>query len=61
MHSQDVIELRERKWMARNKVAAPTTIAQVHEAVSNLYLIFYVPLFIIHLYHPGCKGKGTAR
>lgn len=28
---QDVIELRERKWIPRNAVAAPTTIAQVHE------------------------------
>jgi hypothetical protein len=30
---QDVIELRERKWIPRNAVAAPTTIAQVHEFV----------------------------
>jgi len=29
---QDVIELRDRKWIPRNAVAAPTTIAQVHEA-----------------------------
>ncbi|EAU91617.1 eukaryotic initiation factor 4F subunit P130 [Coprinopsis cinerea okayama7 len=28
---QDVIELRERKWVARNAVAAPTTLAQVHQ------------------------------
>jgi hypothetical protein len=33
--SQDVIELRERRWIPRNAVAAPTTIAQVHEAVSS--------------------------
>ena len=32
--TQDVIELREHKWVPRNTVAAPTTIAQVHEAVS---------------------------
>ena len=30
---QDLIELRERKWIPRNQVAAPTTIAQVHEEV----------------------------
>ncbi|KAI9465254.1 hypothetical protein BJY52DRAFT_1114117 [Lactarius psammicola] len=32
---QDVIELRERKWIPRNAVAAPTTIAQVHEAAAK--------------------------
>ncbi|KAJ3551381.1 hypothetical protein NP233_g13091 [Leucocoprinus birnbaumii] len=32
---QDVIELRDRKWVARNAVAAPTTIAQVHEAAAK--------------------------
>jgi len=32
---QDVIELRERKWIARNLVAAPTTIAQVHQAAAK--------------------------
>ncbi|KAI9441620.1 hypothetical protein H4582DRAFT_1933815 [Lactarius indigo] len=32
---QDVIELRERKWVPRNAVAAPTTIAQVHEAAAK--------------------------
>ena len=31
--AQDLIELRERKWIPRNQVAAPTTIAQVHEEV----------------------------
>ncbi|KAJ3901674.1 armadillo-type protein [Lentinula edodes] len=31
---QNVIELRERKWQERNAVAAPTTIAKIHEAVS---------------------------
>ena len=30
---QDLIELRERKWIPRNRVAGPTTIAQVHEEV----------------------------
>ena len=30
---QDVIDLREHKWIPRNAVAAPTTIAQVHEFV----------------------------
>ncbi|KAH9944590.1 ARM repeat-containing protein [Amylocystis lapponica] len=29
---QDIIELRERKWIPRNAVAAPTTLAAVHEA-----------------------------
>ncbi|KAL5532025.1 hypothetical protein ACEPAF_5589 [Sanghuangporus sanghuang] len=28
---QDVIELRERKWIPRNAAAAPQTIAQIHE------------------------------
>jgi translation initiation factor 4G len=32
---QDVVELRERKWVARNQVAAPATIAQVHEAAAK--------------------------
>jgi len=30
---QDVIELRSRNWVPRNAVAAPTTIASVHEQV----------------------------
>ena len=33
LSSQDLIELRERRWIPRNQVAAPTTIAQVHEEV----------------------------
>ncbi|KAF6760217.1 hypothetical protein DFP72DRAFT_883540 [Ephemerocybe angulata] len=28
---QDLLELRERKWIPRNAAAAPTTLAQVHE------------------------------
>ncbi|KAI0308493.1 armadillo-type protein, partial [Amylostereum chailletii] len=32
---QDVVELRERKWVPRNQVAAPTTLAQVHEATAK--------------------------
>ncbi|KAL0955886.1 hypothetical protein HGRIS_002084 [Hohenbuehelia grisea] len=32
---QDVIELRDRKWVSRNQVAAPTTIAQIHEAAAK--------------------------
>jgi translation initiation factor 4G len=32
---QDVIELRERKWIPRNTVSAPSTIAQVHEAAAK--------------------------
>ncbi|KII95639.1 hypothetical protein PLICRDRAFT_48580 [Plicaturopsis crispa FD-325 SS-3] len=32
---QDVIELRERKWIPRNAVAAPSTIAQIHEAAAK--------------------------
>ncbi|KAK0195865.1 armadillo-type protein [Armillaria mellea] len=31
----DVLELRERKWVSRNAVAAPTTIAQIHEAAEK--------------------------
>ncbi|KAK0226383.1 armadillo-type protein [Armillaria fumosa] len=31
---QDIIELRERKWVGRNAVAEPATIAQILEAVS---------------------------
>ncbi|KAI0941635.1 hypothetical protein AcW1_003473 [Taiwanofungus camphoratus] len=32
---QDVIELRERNWVPRNAIAAPTTIAAVHEAAAK--------------------------
>ncbi|KAH9006257.1 armadillo-type protein [Lactarius hatsudake] len=32
---QGVIELRQRKWIPRNAVAAPTTIAQIHEAAAK--------------------------
>ncbi|KAH9944591.1 armadillo-type protein [Amylocystis lapponica] len=32
---QDIIELRERKWIPRNAVAAPTTLAAVHEAAAK--------------------------
>ncbi|KAI0311488.1 hypothetical protein OF83DRAFT_1271296 [Amylostereum chailletii] len=32
---QDVVELREMKWVARNQVAAPATLAQVHEAAAK--------------------------
>jgi len=32
---QDVIELRDRKWVTRNAVAAPATIAQIHEAAAK--------------------------
>ncbi|KIM52875.1 hypothetical protein SCLCIDRAFT_482059 [Scleroderma citrinum Foug A] len=32
---QDVIELRERKWLPRNVVNAPTTLAQVHETAAK--------------------------
>ncbi|KAH7883298.1 hypothetical protein F5I97DRAFT_1939113 [Phlebopus sp. FC_14] len=32
---QDVIELRDRKWVARNAVNAPTTIAAIHEAAAK--------------------------
>ncbi|KAF8648538.1 hypothetical protein AX16_006242 [Volvariella volvacea WC 439] len=32
---QDVIDLRDRKWVARNAVAAPTTIAAVHEQAAK--------------------------
>ncbi|THH03389.1 hypothetical protein EW145_g6297 [Phellinidium pouzarii] len=31
----DIIELRERKWTARNTVAAPSTLAQIHEAAAK--------------------------
>ncbi|OBZ69114.1 hypothetical protein A0H81_10701 [Grifola frondosa] len=32
---QDIIELRERKWVPHNQVAALTTIAAVHEAAAK--------------------------
>ncbi|KAF9243245.1 hypothetical protein BU15DRAFT_72432 [Melanogaster broomeanus] len=32
---QDVIELRDRRWVARGAVSAPTTIAAVHEAAAK--------------------------
>ena len=49
---QDVIELRERKWIPRNQVAAPTTIAAVHEAVSWLQPFFLSRCLTI--YDVGC-------
>ncbi|KAI0061212.1 hypothetical protein BV25DRAFT_808484 [Artomyces pyxidatus] len=32
---QDVIELRERKWVPRKQAAGPATIAQIHEAAAK--------------------------
>ncbi|VDC02695.1 unnamed protein product [Peniophora sp. CBMAI 1063] len=32
---QDVIELRENKWQPRNKVAAPTTLSQIHDQAAK--------------------------
>ncbi|EGN92730.1 hypothetical protein SERLA73DRAFT_190565 [Serpula lacrymans var. lacrymans S7.3] len=32
---QDMVELRERKWISRNAVAAPMTLAAVHEAAAK--------------------------
>ncbi|KAJ8595440.1 ARM repeat-containing protein [Rhizopogon salebrosus TDB-379] len=32
---QDVIELRERRWISRNAITAPTTIAAIHEAAAK--------------------------
>ncbi|KAJ8592462.1 ARM repeat-containing protein [Rhizopogon salebrosus TDB-379] len=32
---QDVIELRERKWISRNAITAPTTIAAIHETAAK--------------------------
>ena len=32
---QDVIELRARDWIPRNQTAAPTTLAEVHEAAAK--------------------------
>ncbi|PBK74048.1 hypothetical protein ARMSODRAFT_1081035 [Armillaria solidipes] len=32
---QDILELRERKWISRNAVDAPTTIAQIHEVAGR--------------------------
>ncbi|TBU40170.1 hypothetical protein BD309DRAFT_1003254 [Dichomitus squalens] len=32
---QDIIELRERKWIPRNQMAAPTTLAAVHEQAAK--------------------------
>ncbi|KAK0486264.1 armadillo-type protein [Armillaria novae-zelandiae] len=32
---QDILELREREWVSRNAVTAPTTIAQIHEAAAK--------------------------
>ncbi|KAJ7503006.1 ARM repeat-containing protein [Mycena galericulata] len=36
---QDVIELRDRKWISRTQVAAPSTIAAVHEAAAKEKLV----------------------
>ncbi|KAE9387525.1 ARM repeat-containing protein [Gymnopus androsaceus JB14] len=57
---QDIIELRERKWTTRNTVAAPTTIAKIHEAVrAFLIQVFY--LFSHKIFSIGCQGEGRAR
>ncbi|KAM6494635.1 hypothetical protein JOM56_009258, partial [Amanita muscaria] len=32
---QDLLELCDRKWLVRNVVAAPATIAQVYEAAAK--------------------------
>ncbi|EKM53380.1 uncharacterized protein PHACADRAFT_259721 [Phanerochaete carnosa HHB-10118-sp] len=32
---QDILELRERKWIPRNQAAAPTTLAAVHELAAK--------------------------
>ncbi|KAI0696675.1 hypothetical protein C8T65DRAFT_583280 [Cerioporus squamosus] len=32
---QDIIELRERKWIPRNAVAAPSTLASIHEQAAK--------------------------
>jgi len=39
---QDIIELRERKWISRNLVAAPSTIAQIHEVVCLLLFLIWL-------------------
>ncbi|THH13662.1 hypothetical protein EW146_g6581 [Bondarzewia mesenterica] len=35
LQASDVIELRERRWIPRNKGSAPATIAQIHEAAAK--------------------------
>jgi len=37
---QDLIELCDGKWVARTAVAAPSTIAQIHEAVSLFVIVW---------------------
>ncbi|KIJ15652.1 hypothetical protein PAXINDRAFT_76943 [Paxillus involutus ATCC 200175] len=51
---QDVIELRERRWVARGAVRAPTTIAAIHEAVS---ILCSCDCDILKLCQ-GCEGEG---
>jgi hypothetical protein len=55
---QDVIELRDRKWVTRNLVAAPATIAQIHEAVRISCVSLH--LVVINILIPGCEGEGRS-
>ena len=53
---QDVIELRDRKWVTRSAVIAPTTISAVHEAVRIWDVTFFC--WQVTKSGPGCKGSG---
>ena len=56
---QDVIELRDRKWVTRSAVIAPTTISAVHEAVRIWDVTFFC--WQVTKLGPGCKGEGSRR
>jgi len=58
---QDLIELRDRKWVTRTAVAAPSTIAQIHEAVS-LFVIVWLRLHLTSVSgceRQSCSGEGV--
>ncbi|KAH9072749.1 ARM repeat-containing protein [Lactarius deliciosus] len=58
---QGVIELRERKWIPRNVVAAPTTIAQIHEAAAKEKLAQEKDAFLRRNINASMSRGGTRR
>ncbi|KAF8801393.1 hypothetical protein BYT27DRAFT_7262064 [Phlegmacium glaucopus] len=54
---QDLLELRERKWVAHNAVAAPTTIAQIHETV-RMIIHFDISKYLTDMSRGGSRHGG---
>ncbi|KAH9032609.1 armadillo-type protein [Lactarius pseudohatsudake] len=58
---QDVIDLRERKWIPHNAVATPTTIAQVHEAAAKETLAQKIDAILRENIHASMSRGGSRR